>query len=141
MQYKCQCSQSIPQAPIHQLHPIRSLTPTQPVSNKLVPSSPLSQTPIKQLQPTQILTPLPHISTLPSYPLHHGTDSAEDETQPEQQEPEPELQEPEPEQQSELEIQRAKYIQITHDLRKAQMNLLTTFEKLKKDYSSRNTYH
>ena len=31
-----------------------------------------------------------------SSPLYHGTDSVEDETQPEQ-EPEPELQEPEPE--------------------------------------------
>ena len=73
----------------------------------------------------------------------------EDETQPEQQEPkqelqepEPELQEPEPEQQSECKFQRAKDIQVTHYLRKACMNLLeTTFEKLKKDYSSCNTYH
>ena len=72
----------------------------------------------------------------------------EAETQPEQQEPEPDLQEPEPEQQepepeqqSELEIQRAEDIQLSRDLRKAHMNLLATFEKLKKDYSSRSTYH
>ena len=103
------------------------------------PSHPSLKPPIKQLQPTQILAPLPPISALPSYPLHHGTDSAEDETQPEQQEPE--LLEPEPEQQSELKLQRTKDIQITHDFRKVQMNLLATFEKLKTDYSSHNTYH
>ena len=118
------------------------------MSNKLVPSLPLSQTPFKQLQQTQILAPLPPISTLPIYPLHHGKDSVEDETHPEQQEPEPELQEPEPEklepepeqqepepeQQSELEFQRAK---LTHHLYKS----AGYFEKLKKDYSSRSTCH
>ena len=70
----------------------------------------------------------------------------QDETHPEQQEPEPELQEtepekhepeseqqePEPEKRSELEILRAKDIQLRRDLRKAHMNLLATFEKLKK---------
>ena len=38
-------------------------------------------------------------------------------------------QEPVPEKQSELEIQRAKDTQLKRDLRKAQMNLLTSFEK------------
>ena len=114
---------------------------------------------LQQLQ-TQILAPLPPISTLASYLLHHGTDSVEHETHPEQQEPEPELKEPgpekhepgpekhepgpeklepEPEPQSELEIQRAKDKQLMCDLRKAHLNLLATFEKLKKGYSSRIT--
>ena len=77
------------------------------------------------------------IPTLPSYPLllWNGLCEREDEkTRPEQQEPEPEPQ-------SELEIQRGKDKQLTSDLRKAHMNLLATFEKLKKDYSSRSTYH
>ena len=37
-------------------------------------------------------------TTHPAYPLHHGTDSEEDEPNSEQQDPEPEQQGPEPEQ-------------------------------------------
>ena len=45
VQCKCQCSWSTPLALIHQLHPTRPPNPTQHVSNKPVPSLPLSQTP------------------------------------------------------------------------------------------------
>ena len=66
--------------------------PPQPVN----PSSLLPEALINQLRLT---TPQPQtISTLHGYPFNPGSDSKEDEPEPEQHEPEPEQQEPEPEQ-------------------------------------------
>ena len=84
---KFQCSRSTPLLPVKQLH-TPPPTPPEPMSSIPIPFSPLSQAHIEQIKPTRKLAspnpvPFPPISTLPSYPLHHGLDSEEDETQPE----------------------------------------------------------
>ena len=123
----------------------------QPLHNLLVtnlfPPHPSLKLLSNSSQPTQITAPLqpvslPPISTLPedapepelqSLNLVQAHVALHHEPEPEQHEPEPEQKELETPQQSELEMQKAETIQFLR-------NLPASYEQLKQDLSSRDTY-